>query len=152
MKCIVPQGSDLKTLLILLYANDLNNETFVLDPTIFRDDADLIFTHSDIQKLFSTMNKKLASISQWFASNKLSLNVKKKKKKIISLMLSKLTINNHLTGSQKFINFLGVLQDKLERSHQINREQNYKNLELLYNATLFFGSSVLYVYTYLHQL
>ena len=48
MKFIVPQGSDLGTLLILLYAHDLNNESFVLDPTVFTDATNLYFTHSDI--------------------------------------------------------------------------------------------------------
>ena len=79
MKFIVPQVSDLGTLLILLYAHDLNNESFVLDPTVFTDATNLYFTHSGIQKLFSAINQKLASISQWFASNKLSLNAQKAK-------------------------------------------------------------------------
>ena len=48
MKFIVPQVSDLGTLLILLYAHDLNNESFVLDPTVFTDATNLYFTHSDI--------------------------------------------------------------------------------------------------------
>lgn len=60
MKFIVPQVSDLGTLLILLYAHDLNNESFVLDPTVFTDATNLYFTHSGIQKLFSAINQKLA--------------------------------------------------------------------------------------------
>ena len=74
----------------------------------------------------------------------------------IPLMLSKLAINNHLTGRQKFIKFLGVLLDELERSHLIYREQNCKNLELLYRAGLFFDRNSLpalyymFVYTYIN--
>ena len=50
------------------------------------------------------MNEELASINQWFASNKLSLNAKKtkdvffhkpSKKDDIPFMLRKLTISNH---------------------------------------------------------
>ena len=50
------------------------------------------------------MNEELASINQWFTSNKLSLNAKQtkdvffhrsSKKDDISFMLRKLTISNH---------------------------------------------------------
>ena len=71
---------------------------------MFVDDTDLFYTHSNSQKLFSTMNEELASINQWFTSNKLSLNAEKtkyyffhtpSKKDDIPLMLPKLTIRNH---------------------------------------------------------
>ena len=67
VKCGV-QGSILGTLLFLLYVNDLKNASSVLDPIMFADDTNLFYTHSNIQKLFSTMNEKLASINQWFTS------------------------------------------------------------------------------------
>ena len=72
----VPQGSILGPLLFLLYVNDLKNASSVLDPIMFADDTNLFYTHSNIQKLFSTMNKELASINQWFTSNKWNLNWK----------------------------------------------------------------------------
>ena len=104
----------------ILYVNDLTNASFVLDPIMLADDTNLLYTHSNIQKLFSTMNEKLASINQWFTSNKLSLNAKKTKysffhkpRKIddIPLMLPKLTISN-VIERQEFIKFLGVLLDE----------------------------------------
>ena len=46
---------------------------------MFADETNLFHTHSNIKKLFSTMNEELASIDQWFISNKLSVNAKKTK-------------------------------------------------------------------------
>ena len=63
VKCGVPQGSILGPLLFLLYVNDLKNVSSVLDPIMFADDTNLFYTHSNIQKLFSTMNEELASIN-----------------------------------------------------------------------------------------
>ena len=67
------------------------------------------------------MNEELASINQWFTSNKLSLNAKKTKYSFfhkpsknhdIALMLTKLTISNNVIERQEFIKFLGVLLDE----------------------------------------
>ena len=77
MKCGVPQGSILGPLLFLFYVNNLKNVSSALDLNMFPDDTNLFYTHSNIQKLFSTVNEELASINQWFNSNKLSLNAKK---------------------------------------------------------------------------
>ena len=68
VKCGVPQGSILGPLLFLLYINDLKNASSVLDPIMFADDTNLFYTHSNIRKLFLTMNEELASINQWFTS------------------------------------------------------------------------------------
>ena len=68
-----------RTTAFLLYLNDLKNASSVLDPIMFADGNNLFYTHSNIQKLFSTMKEELASINQWFTSNKLSLNAEKTK-------------------------------------------------------------------------
>ena len=50
----------------------------MLDRIMFVDDTNLFLTHKDISYLFQIVNQELENISKWFASNKLSLNIKKK--------------------------------------------------------------------------
>ena len=167
VKCGVPQGSILGSLLFLLYVNDLKNASSVLDPIVFADDTNLLYTHSNILKLFS-MNEELASINQWFTSNKLFLNANKakysffhkpSKKDDIPLMLPKLTISNHVIERQEFIKFLGVLLDEnLNWKEHIKYTENKiaKNLGLFYKVKPFLESNALqalycsYIQTYIN--
>ena len=80
----VPQGSILGPLLFLLYVNDLKNASNLLDPIMYADDTNLFLTHKFISCLFETANLQLERISQWFISNKLSLNVSQTKVLIFS--------------------------------------------------------------------
>ena len=88
---------------ILLYVNDLKNASNLLDLIMYADDTNLFLTHKDISYLFETANLQLERITQWFISNKLSLNVSKpnysffhkpSKRDDILLLLPKLNINS----------------------------------------------------------
>ena len=48
------------------------DHTFRLAPIMFADDTNFSFTHSDMQKLFSTRCLELVSISQQFFTSKLT--------------------------------------------------------------------------------
>ena len=78
MKCGVPQGSILGPLLFLLYINDLQFASDLLEPIMFADDTNLFYSNKDINTAFLKVNDELQKINEWFISNKLSLNVKKK--------------------------------------------------------------------------
>ena len=118
--CGVPQGSVHGSLLFLIYVNDLPSASNLLN-NIFVDDANLFFEHKDISVLFSTVSRELQNINEWFISNKLSLNVKKKKFSLfhkasrrddLPFVLPKLFINNQVTKRQPSIKFLGILLDE----------------------------------------
>ena len=68
------QGYILRPLLFLIFINDLNNSTKVLDPVLFADDRSLFFSSNNIRTLFETANQELSQINDWFLANKLSLN------------------------------------------------------------------------------
>ena len=68
----VNKTKDLKVvLLFLLYVIDLHHASNVLNPTMFTDDTNLFFSHSDIKILFEKINKELTNVSDSFNANTL---------------------------------------------------------------------------------
>ena len=75
--CGVPQGSILGPLFFLLYINDLNNVSTLVELILFADDTNLFMSHKDPVYLAASLNSELNKLSTWFKANKLSLNLKK---------------------------------------------------------------------------
>ena len=85
---------------------------------MFADETNLFYSDKSINALFLKLNNKLYKINQWYISNRLSLNIKKRKYSFfykqskqddIPLLLPQLKIDNYETKRVESVKSLGVL-------------------------------------------
>ena len=145
--------------LFLIYVNDLQYASNLLDPIMFADDAE-----EKIKTFFDIVNIELQKNSQWFISNKLSLNVAKtkysffhkpSKKDNIPLVLPKLSICNNEIKRSESIKFLGVFLDEnlTWKDHTRYLENKIaKNIGLLFRSKPYLTKKCLLslYYSYIH--
>ena len=93
---------------------------------MFADDTNLFYTEEKVKTFFNTVNIELQKISQWFISNKLSLNVtkikysffhKSSKKNNIPLVLRNLRICNNEIKQCESVKLLNVFLDENLKDH-----------------------------------
>ena len=126
VSCGIPQGSILGPLLFIIYINDITTSSSILKSILFADDTNLFNSNQNFQQLIESTNFELNKLSEWFKSNKLSLNVDKTKfiifgNKHILLNSSQLILDGKILEQVKETKFLGVvLDEKLNWSQHIN--------------------------------
>ena len=120
ISCGVPQGSVLGPLLFIIYTNDLN-KAIKNKCIIFADDTTIYTTGHDMQTPFNNMNEDLKQLSDWFKTNKLSLNIGKTNYIIFTLKQTtgqdelKLQIDNTQIQRVHSTTFLGIhIDSKLQ--------------------------------------
>ena len=120
ISCGVPQGSVLGPLLFIIYTNDIN-KAIKNKCIIFADDTTIYTTGHDMQTLFNNMNEDLKQLSDWFKTNKLSLNIGKTNYIIFTLKQTtghdelKLQIDNTQIQRVHSTKFLGIhIDSKLQ--------------------------------------
>ena len=116
--CGVPQGSTLGPLLFLLYINDLATASNFM-VSLFADDTCLLLSNENLNSLENACNEELVNINNWFLANKLTANLSKASKYMLTV--GKLTtkhpdnfrlmMGNTLLEKVNKVKYLGVIFD-----------------------------------------
>ena len=75
--CGVPQGTILSPLLFILYIDDIANTSNMLHFILFADDTAILFSDKDTSSKVDFINVELKGVTNWFKTNKLSVNASK---------------------------------------------------------------------------
>lgn len=115
----VPQGSILGPMLFTLFINDIVNSSPLLYLILFADDTNLLLSGDNYNDLTVVLNHQLLLLSEWFQSNKLTLNVAKtnymlfgsKPKRTLANSL-KIVIDGKPISHVTEVKFLGIMIDE----------------------------------------
>ena len=111
-----PQGSCLGPLIFLIFTNDLHRHLVYSSSILFADDTTLYKTHRNLVYLKWCLEDDLNTLSDWFAANKLTLNLDK----TVCMLFQKNNMNDEITlkvndmtiRNQTETKFLGMWLDQ----------------------------------------
>lgn len=122
----VPQGSVLGPLLFNVFINDIVNINKSVKFIIYADDATVLFSGADTDRLIESCNRFFCNITSWSLSNKLKINPKKTKVIIFR-------------ARNKFLN---VNQDIICADQKIDIVEEHKILGVTFSSHLSWDSHV----------
>lgn len=111
----VPQGSNLSSLLFLIYVNDCLNLKLNGHIQMYADDTIVIFSADTIQQLYQHMDSDLNKINEWMYNNSLAFNADKTQYMIFTTrnqqcyQIPPLQINNVEITETKESKYLGLI-------------------------------------------
>ena len=129
--CGVPQGSVLGPLLFIIYTNDLPNALRFTRCVLFADDTTIYYSSRNLVHVIQNISVDLKHLTEWFKSNKLSLNISKtnymlftKNNKDYEQNINLRLSNENITrvNSTKFLGM--IIDDKLNWQDHISHTKN----------------------------
>lgn len=145
-ECGVPQGSVIGPLLFTLYINDIDLFVGCDFVNLFADDTLLVESDCNLDVAIAKMNKTLAKVEQYLASNRLKLNVSKTKGMIVTtkykykfLDLDKIDLHicNCRIDIVRIYKYLGLTIDCL-----LSFDEHFNYMQKKISKKLFFLSRV----------
>ena len=103
ISCVVFHKDQTGPLLFILYVNDITSTSNVLDFILFADDITILCSHENIESQISVVNAELKEVSNWFKTNKLSVNASKTNYMILG--------TSHMTSVKAQQHFNVILDD-----------------------------------------
>ena len=126
----VAQGFILGPLLLILYIHDMSGVPEKLFTILFADDTTILIECTQVNSMLTSLNSKLAKLTDWRQANKLSINVSTTHYMVFhrsrrQLDKGDILLVNTIIKQVIFTKFIGIIIDgKLEWIHHISYIKN----------------------------